>query len=105
MNEKHRKIIENFIGTLGSMSEIVELYRGIRIWLQGAGYTSKTAEKIYELPAYVMRLHSRLTNLIFNLKKDVKVLGIPDSTNIVNEIVKDELSKIDGEFPLVDEIG
>lgn len=103
-NSKEEKIIKNFIDTFNLIDPIKSTYKTIRIWLQSEGYTTKTAERVSYMPVHIMEAYGLFGNQFRKIKNEVKKYGFENSDNIVNLIVSKELSNIDKEFPLVDEL-
>lgn len=101
---KEKIIIETLIKTLNLIEPIKSSYKTMRIWLQREGYTTKSAERVSEMPVNIMVEYSNFNKNLREIKNEVKKYGFDNSDEIVVQIVSEELLKIDKEFPLVDEL-
>jgi phage-related protein len=101
---KEKIIIETLIKTLNLIEPIKSSYKTIRIWLQREGYTTKSVERVSEMPFNIMEEYSNFNKNLREIKNEVKKYGFDNSDEIVVQIVSEELLKIDKEFPLVDEL-
>ena len=104
MEKNKKEIIERLIITLNLLEPIKSSYKTIRIWLQREGYTTKSAERVSEMPVNIMEEYSNFNKNLQKIKNEVKKYGFDNSDEIVIQIVSEELLKIDKEFPLVDEL-
>jgi hypothetical protein len=104
MVKNKKEIIERLIKTLNLLEPIKSSYKTIRIWLQREGYTTKSAERVSEMPVNIMEEYSNFSKNLRKIKNEVKKYGFDNSDEIATQIVSEELLKIDKEFPLVDEL-
>lgn len=104
MMKNKKEIIERLIKTLNLLEPIKSSYKTIRIWLQREGYTTKSAERVSEMPVNIMEEYSNFNKNLRKIKNEVKKYGFDNSDEITTQIVSEELLKIDKKFPLVDEL-
>lgn len=104
MEKNKKEIIERLIITLNLLEPIKSSYKTIRIWLQREGYTTKSAERVSEMPVNIMEEYSNFNKNLRKIKNEVKKYGFDNSDEITTQIVSEELLKIDKKFPLVDEL-
>jgi hypothetical protein len=96
--------LRKFIKSLNLLEPIKSDYREIRIWLQREGHTTITAEKVTEAPSHILSIYLNFANGLRKFKKEIFKFGFSEYNGIVDKIIKEELIKIEKEFPLIDEL-
>ena len=95
--------MEKFLNKTMSDNKIVDMYTEVRKWLQSEGYTSITAQSISKAPHNIFKLMDNLRNEVSILRDTLRRYGLLDSDEMYDTWIKNRLSKVDKEFPLIDE--
>jgi hypothetical protein len=95
--------MEKFLNKTMSDNKIVDMYTEVRKWLQSEGYTSITAQSISEAPHNIFRLMDNLRNEVSILRDTLRRYGLLDSDEMYDDWIKNRLSKVDKQYPLIDE--
>ena len=95
--------MEKFLNKTMSDNKIVDMYTEVRKWLQSEGYTSITAQSICEAPHNIFRLMDNLRNEVSILRDTLRRYGLLDSDEMYDDWIKNRLSKVDKQYPLIDE--
>lgn len=95
--------MEKFLDKTKSDNKIVDMYTDVRKWLQSEGHTTITSQSISKAPHDIWRLMENLRGEVSVLRDTLRRYGILESDEVYEEWLKSRLSKIDKQYPLIDE--
>lgn len=95
--------MEKFLDKTKSDNKIVDMYTDVRKWLQSEGHTTITSQSISKAPHAIWRLMENLRGEVSVLRDTLRRYGILESDEVYEEWLKSRLSKIDKQYPLIDE--
>ena len=95
--------MEKFLDKTKDDNKIVDMYIDIRKWLQSEGHTTITSQSISKAPMDIWKLMEDLRGEVETLRDTLRRYGLLDSDEMYDTWIKNRLSKVDKEFPLIDE--
>tara|TARA_R110000796_G_scaffold237701_1_gene357822 strand:+ start:236 stop:544 length:309 start_codon:yes stop_codon:yes gene_type:complete len=95
--------MEKFLDKTKDDNKIVDMYTDIRKWLQSEGHTTITSQSISKAPHDIWKLMEDLRGEVETLRSTLRRYGILENDETYNKWLQTRLSRIDKEFPLIDE--
>tara|TARA_R110001606_G_C15012999_1_gene608707 strand:- start:9 stop:317 length:309 start_codon:yes stop_codon:yes gene_type:complete len=95
--------MEKFLDKTKDDNKIVDMYTDIRKWLQSEGHTTITSQSISKAPHDIWKLMEDLRGEVETLRSTLRRYGILENNETYNKWLQTRLSRIDKEFPLIDE--
>ena len=103
INFFYKKIVKNYLTSLGLLEKLMVKYKTIHLWMYESGMTKKDTLKVSEAPFEVWEAREGIHRMIMEMEREVKILGIPNHSKIVTDVIMDEMRKIDEQYPIADE--
>ena len=95
--------MEKFLDKTKDDNKSVDMYTDIRKWLQSEGHTTITSQSISKAPHDIWKLMEDLRGEVETLRSTLRRYGILENNETYNKWLQTRLSRIDKEFPLIDE--